>query len=140
MSNNWAGYVYWHWAYNAAFYNVTGRAISSKYLSSGTGGYCYGYFYAFTSSTDFPYLDNYYCNNQNLPCYNCWSALSGYNGQNIAGLCTPRFLRFDYYTSSYTDYYKMFRYYKIESKESNSAVSADELISNVQHWIQYREK
>lgn len=139
-NDNWAGYVYWHWAYNAAFYNETRRAISSRYLGSGDGGFCYGYFYAFTNSTNFPYLDNYYCNSQNLPSYNCWSALSGYNAQNISGLCTPRFFRFDYYTSRYTDYYKMFRYYKIDAKESSSEVSAGGLISNVQRWVQYREK
>lgn len=138
VSNSWAGYVYYHWAYNAALYNVTARAISSKYLASGTGGFCYCYFWAFTDGTDYPYLDNGYCNNQNLPSYNCWPAVSGYNAQNVKGLCTPRFFRFDYYTSSYTDYYKMFQYYRIDSKESSSAVSAGGMISNVQHWVQYR--
>lgn len=140
VSNAWAGYVYYHWAYNAALYNVTARYISSKYLSKGAGGFAYVYFYAFTSGTNYPYLGTDYCNNQNLPSYNCWSAISGYNAQNIPGLCTPRFLRFDYYTSTYTDYYKMFQYYKIDAKESSSAVTAGGLISNVQHWVQYRAK
>lgn len=140
VSNAWAGYVYYHWAYNAALYNVTARAISSKCLQSGTGGYCYKYFYAFTDSTNYPYLGTDYCNNQNLPSYNCWPAVSKYNAQNISGLCTPRFFRFDYYNSTYTDYYKMFQYYKIDAKESSSAVTAGGLISNVQHWVQYRAK
>lgn len=140
VSNAWTGYVYYHWAYNAALYNVTARAISSKCLQSGTGGYCYKYFYAFTNSTNYPYLGKDYCNNQNLPSYNCWPAVSSYNAQNIPGLCTPRFFRFDYYTSTYTDYYKMFQYYKIDAKESSSAVTSGGLISNVQHWVQYRAK
>lgn len=140
VSNNWAGYVYYHWAYNAPFANNNARAVSSKYLASGTGGFCFGYFWAFQDATSYPYLDSNYCNNQNLPSYNCWTALSGYNGQNVKGLCTPRFFRFDYYTSTYTDYYKMFQYYKIDAKESSSAVTPGSLISNVQHWVQYREK
>lgn len=140
VSNSWAGYVYYHWAYNAPFANVTGRAVSSKYLHSGTGGYCFGYFWAFKDATDYPYLDRGYCNNQNMPSYNCWAALSSYNGKNINGLCTPRFFRFDYGLSTYTDYYKMFQYYKIDAKESSSAVTAGGMISNVKHWVQYREK
>lgn len=140
VSNRWAGYVYYHWAYSAPFANVCQRAVSSKYLGSGTGGYWFGYFWAFKDSTSYPYLDNGYCNNQNMPSYNCWSALSSYNGKNVNGLCTPRFFRFDYYTSTYTDYYKMFQYYRIDGKESGSPVSAGGLISNVRHWVQYREK
>lgn len=140
VSNRWTGYVYYHWAYNAPFANVCQRAVSSKYLGSGTGGYYFGYFWAFKDSKSYPYLDNGYCNNQNMPSYNCWSALSSYNGKNVNGLCTPRFFRFDYNTSTYTDYYKMFQYYRIDGKESISPVSAGGLISNVQHWVQYREK
>ncbi|MBD5137340.1 MAG: leucine-rich repeat protein [Lachnospiraceae bacterium] len=139
VSNSWAGYVYYHWAYNAALYNVTSRAISSTYLASGTGGFCYCYFWAFLDGTNYPYLDNGYCNNQNLPSYNCWPAVSSYNGQNVYGLCTPRFFRFDYYTSTYTDYYKMFQYYRLDAKESSSVVYAGGMISNVRHWVQYRE-
>ena len=140
VSNNWAGFVYYHWAYNAALYNETKRAVSSKYLASGTGGFCYCYFWAFLDGTSYPYLDNGYCNNQNLPSYNCWPAVSGYNAQNVKGLCTPRFFRFDYYTSTYTDYYKMFKYYRLDAKESSSVVYAGGMISNVQHWVQYRER
>lgn len=140
VENVWGGYVYYHWVYNAPFANRTDRSVSSKFLASGTDGYWYGYFYAFTNSTAFPYLDNSYCNNQNLPSYNCWSALSQYNGQNINGLCSPRFFRFDYYLSYYTDYYKMFQYYKLEQKESSSVVVETDLVSNVQHWVKYREK
>lgn len=140
VNNYWEGFVYYHWAINAAYYNNTGRAISSCYLANGQGGYCYGYFYAFTSATTYPYLDNLYCNNQNLPSYNCADQFGSYVGQNISGLYTPRFFRFDYYRSYYIDYYKMFKYYKIESKESSTKVTATDLITNVQRWVQYRAK
>lgn len=48
--------------------------------------------------------------------------------------------RFNYYTSSYTDYYKMFQYQKVENLESITSVTPDDTISNVQKWVQYREK
>lgn len=133
VSNNWAGYVYWHWMYNVAYANVTNRAISSKRATYGSLSYVY--FDAFTSSTNCPYLDNYYCNSQNLPSYNCHSVMPSRTGN---GKGTPRYFRFDYYTSTYTDYSKMFQYYKIEAKESASPVTASGMVTNVQHWVQYR--
>ncbi len=141
VSNSWAGYVYWHWMYNCAYANRTDRAISGTRLNSGTGGYAYVYFYAFTSSVDCPYLDNYYCNNQNLPCYNCANIMPE---TSSLGIGTPRFLRFDYYISSYTDYQKIYQFKKVESLESSTAVSAsvsgNVTISNVKHWVRYRVK
>ena len=51
-----------------------------------------------------------------------------------------RWFRFDYYTCYYTDYYKMFQYKKEENKESTTKVTASDSITNVQEWVQYREK
>ena len=34
----------------------------------------------------------------------------------------------------------MFKYYKIESKESTTQVTATDLISNVKHLVKYRAK
>ena len=52
--------------------------------------------------------------------------------------------RFDYYTSSYTDYYKMFQYRKVEDLESTTQVSAgtsgNVTISNVNRWVRWRPK
>ncbi len=67
VSDSWGGYVYWHWMYNVSYANRTDRAISGQRLTSGTNGFAYIYFYAFTSRVDCPYLDKYYCNNQTLP-------------------------------------------------------------------------
>lgn len=142
VSNTDAGYVYWHWAYNAAYYNTTKRAISSKKLTKGTDGYAYIYFYAFTSATSYAYLDNYYCNSQNLPSYNCSAQFTSYVGKNVTGLCTPRFFRFSYKTCTYTDYYKLFHYTKTENLESTTAVSASssstQVISNVKAYVKYK--
>lgn len=141
VSNSWAGYIYWHWyyavsgatAYDTEHYGLS-RAVGD------TKGFVNGYncklFEAHQSSASYPSLGSTsYSGSSTLTEYDCWDALSswGYNGQR-------RYFRFDYYTCSYTDYYKMFQYYKIESKESQTAVTASDLISNVQHWVQYREK
>ena len=48
--------------------------------------------------------------------------------------------RFDYYVSNYTDYYKMFQYQKVEEKETTTEIANGGSISNVQKWVQYREK
>ncbi len=137
VSNSWTGYVYWHWMYNVSYANVTNRAISSKRGTFGANNFAYIYFYAFTSSVNCPYLDNLYCNSQNVPSYNCASVLPE---TGKLGIGTPRFLRFDYYTSTYTDYYKMFKYYRDTNEESSTAVSSGNNISNVQHWVKFREK
>ncbi len=52
----------------------------------------------------------------------------------------PRCFRFDYYTSYYSDYYKMFQYRKVEELESGTLVEEGNGISNVQAWVKYRER
>ena len=52
--------------------------------------------------------------------------------------CT-RWFRFDYYVSRYTEYYRMFKYYRDENKESTSYPSGND-ISNIVEWVKYREK
>ena len=133
----WSGFVYYKWDYNAPYANNTGRAISPVRLNSGTSGYAYWYFHANLSSTDHPYLDNYYCNNYNMPSYNCSSE---FNNSDLAGP-TPRFFRFNYYTTKYTDYQKMYQYTKVTNGlESATEISASGSISNVQAWVKYRAK
>lgn len=133
----WSGFVYYKWDYNAPYANNTGRAISPVRLNSGTSGYAYWYFHANLSSTDHPYLDNYYCNNYNMPSYNCSSE---FNNSDLAGP-TPRFFRFNYYTTKYTDYQKMYQYTKVTNGlESATEISTSGSISNVQAWVKYRAK
>lgn len=135
VSTSEAGFVYYKWDYNAPYANNTHRSISHKFRSTGVAdNFWYGYFHANLSTKNHPYLDNSYCNNANMPSYNCSSE---FNTSATAGP-TPRFFRFKYYQASYNDYYKVFKYYKLESKESLSAVTETDLISNVQNWVQYR--
>ena len=48
--------------------------------------------------------------------------------------------RLDVRQCTYTDYVKMFKFYKIDSKESASEVTETDNISNIEHWVQYRAK
>lgn len=141
VSNSWGGYIYWHWMYDVAYANRTDRTISHRsgywdeYGNSGRGSY-YQYFTAIASTVDCPYLNKYYCCSQGLASYNCKSILT-----NTTHVGTPRFFRFEYYVSSYVDYQKMYQYKKVTTgNESSTAVSAGGEISNVQHYVRYREK
>jgi|GEM_PF-392492 uncharacterized repeat protein (TIGR02543 family) len=140
VNTNWAGWIYWHWMYNVGWANVTNRAISHRYgywnSSGGTsGGFLYQYFTAIASATDCPYLDNMYCCSQNLPSYNAISIIS-----DTTNVGTPRMFRFNYYNCSYTDYEKVFVYQKVENLESSTPVTPSSTITNVQHWVRYRDK
>ncbi len=139
VTNWWSGYIYWHWMYDCGSYrNVTNRHISSipGRQSTGAGSsYPYEYFFAMASSVDCPYLDNSYCCQQNLPSYNCHSIIT-----DTLAAWNPRCFRFDYYTSYYSDYYKMFQYRKVEELESGTLVEEGNGISNVQAWVKYRER
>ena len=141
VTNKKAGYVYWHWMYNVAFADNTKRTISDRsgsYDANGnSGGYYYGYFDAFLSSADCPYLDNYYCCSRNQASYNCINVMPD---KSSLGTGTPRYFRFEYYTSSYTDYERIYQYSLTQSKESSTAVSEGNGISNVQVWVQYVAK
>lgn len=48
--------------------------------------------------------------------------------------------RFSYYMSTCTYYTKMYQYEKVTSEESTSKVTAGGEISNVKHYVMYREK
>lgn len=141
VSNKWAGYVYWHWMYSVNYANNTQRAISDRYGSfdqyGKTPGFMYKYFSAFTSSVDAPYLDNYYCCSRNQPSYNCVNIMPD---KSSMGTGTPRYFRFDYNESSYTDYKKIFFYSKTtKDKESTSEVTEGNGISNVRVYVRYKK-
>ncbi|MGN0610496.1 MAG: PASTA domain-containing protein [Ruminiclostridium sp.] len=153
VSNNWAGYIYWHWAYNAPYRNNTGRWISDRNQTAGSSrgltDYPYCYFFAFMSTTNAPTLSGFTYTwganakyNSSATTYNCSSCLpSGADTSATSGLNNPRFLRFDYYTSTYTDYQKIFQYKKVTTGlESTTEISNGGAISNVQKYVKYRKK
>ena len=111
------------------------RAIYNKKGNGPDNGFYYKYFGAFTSTKGNYNSDTGYCNSQNIRNYIVPDRTSYASCQGAT-----RWFRFDYYTSTYVDYYKMFQYQKIENLESETEVTASETISNVQKWIQYRIK
>ena len=112
----------------------------------GLDNYYYQYFYAFKSTTNAPTLDSSSfvwganAQAQNIQSYNCANCLpSGADTSNTSGLNNPRFLRFDYYTSSYTDYQKIYKYYR-NVNYSATEPGTGSSISNKVKYVKYREK
>ncbi len=135
VSNVFAGYIYWHWMYDCG-----GGAASSSwrniYYQKGTRYYGYKYFGAFTSTNGNYSSDKSYCCGLNITNYIVPERTSFASCQGAT-----RWFRFDYYTSHYTDYYKMFQYRKVEEGlESATQIVASDTISNVQNLVQYRPK
>ncbi len=154
VSTTRSGYVYWHWAYNAAYANRTDRWISDRNQTAGSSrnlpNYVYCYFYAFTSSTNAPRLTDFTYTwtangkyDSSAITYNCGNCLpSGADKSSKSGLNNSRFLRFDYYTATYTDYYKLFHYQKTENLESATEISASSssgtVISDIKEYVKYK--
>ncbi|MBR2521128.1 MAG: InlB B-repeat-containing protein [Oscillospiraceae bacterium] len=153
VSNSWEGYIYWHWAYNAAYYNNTSRWISDRKQTAGSSrgltDYAYKYFFAFLSTTNAPAISGFTFTwgasakyDSGASTYNCSGCLpSGADKSATSGLNNPRFLRFDSYICYYEDYNKLFTYEKKENLETATeipAVADNESISNQKEWVKYK--
>ena len=136
VSNAWAGYVYWHWMYDCGNSNGTSTRAILDYKGTGPDtGFAYKYFGAFTSTKGDYSHDKYYCNSRNITNYivperTAYSQCQG----------ATRWFRFDYYKSTYIDYQKIYQYLKVENLESATAVTESSTISNVKHWVRYRDR
>ena len=139
VSNSWAGYVYWHWMYDCGGANAGNRIICAyKGLENKHTGYNYKYFGAFTSTTNYVYQGT----------SGVGSATSGMGVYKVTDRTSYassqgsyRWYRFDYYTSTYTDYQRIYQYQKVTAgNESTTQVTNGGEISNVQHYVRYREK
>ena len=140
VSNSWAGWIYWHWMYDANYASgESTRAIWNQSGWSSTNGFLYKYFGAFNSTTDYQNGGTGYTNNLGWTNYivndrTSWDDCQG----------STRWFRFDYYMCEYVDYYKMFQYQRVEDLESTTPVNAETnenvTISNVQEWVQYSEE
>lgn len=136
VSNSWRGYIYWHWMYDCGGANGTSqRAIYHQYGYGPDNGFLYKYFGAFDSSNGNYSSDTGYCNSQGIRNYIVPERTANSQCQGAT-----RWFRFDYYNSSYVDYTAYFTYEKTEEKESSTEVTNGGNISNVVHWVQYREK
>ncbi len=140
VNNRFAGYCYFHYMYDVPYHETTGRAISDRYGMFDTHGregkgFGYWYFSAFLSSVDAPYLDKLYCCSRNQPSYDCRNIMPD---KSSLGTGTPRYFRFNYYESVYTDYEKVFRYTRSTRKESETEVYPSDSITNVCVYVKYK--
>lgn len=137
VSNTHAGYVYWHWKYavaNANWYDTVNFGLDRTFNNSKTS--YFNVFHAFTSTNSYPAVGTGWCQGDRAAqSYDCLNATEG------SIVSQRRYLRFDYYLSTYTDYTKVFQYQKVTTDlESSTQVTAGGEISNVQHYVRYREK
>lgn len=141
VSNSWAGWIYWHWMYNTDGANAYNRAIyyqKGNGSSASTGNnYWYGLFGAFKSTNNYSgQTDSNW--NQNDTYYKWYHVTDRSSYADTQG--SYWWYRMEYWTSTYTDYYKLFHYSKTENLESDTEVTAADGISNIQAWVRYRAK
>lgn len=137
VSNSWTGYVYWHWMYSSSTYsNNMERPIYNKKGIGPATKYNYTTMQAVLSSIDHPQASSGYVEGTGLTSYD---VRSEFNTFAVIGH-TPRCFRFDYYTSTYTDYQKVFQYMKVTNEESTTQITSGGEISNVVEMVRYRTK
>ncbi|MBQ5423867.1 MAG: hypothetical protein IIU33_01445, partial [Bacteroidales bacterium] len=143
VNNQWAGYIYWHWMYNTAANGTATRAIYDRYGTGPDNGYLYQYFFAFTHWKGDYQSDLYYCNSRSIRNY----IVNDTHTSNAECGGATRWFRFDYYTSSYTDYQRIYQYQKVTNGlESSTAVNngtdpaTGGQISNATKYVRYRAK
>jgi len=124
VSTAWAGFIYWHWTHTPDYVNggtyAWNRVISDSKTSAFTT------FYALTSNIDYKY-ESYVYNLKDL-----WLELDAWSYW---------FHRFDYYTCTYVDYQKIYKFKKVTNNlESKTQVTNGGNISNVEKWALYIPK
>ena len=135
VSDSWGGYVYWHWMYSVSGNGTPRRAIYHKYGYGPDTGFLYKYFGAFTSTNGNYSSDTGYCNSQGIRNYIIPERTANSECQGAT-----RWFRFEYNTSTYTDYALFFTYQKQVQETSDTEVTEGGEISNVQVYVRYRER
>lgn len=71
--------------------------------------------------------------------YDCKSIIpSNADTSKESGLGTRRFFRLEYYTSTYTDYQKVYKYYRDLNNQSTDPGSGSNITNKVK-YVKYRE-
>lgn len=125
VSNVQEGYIYWHWMYNVAYANSTGRMISYK---KGTyNNWAYSYFHAMASNTNcskYTGSTNYYGGTADR--YNARDVIldmttSSQRNDSKSGIGTNLYFRINRMKSTYTDYTMYYKHYKDVAYSSSPA-------------------
>lgn len=146
VSNVQEGWIYWHWMYNVAYANSTGRMIS---LKKGTyNNWAYSYFHAMASNTDcskYTGDTGYY--GGTAARYNARSVIldmttSAQREKGTSGIGTNLYFRFNRMKSTYTDYQKIYKYYRDLNYQTADPGSGSNgiTVSNKTVYVKYRVK
>ena len=129
VTNSLAGYIYWHWMYSVKYCRIVkhggyDRTIATKKGSytyaGGSGNASFQYFFAMASTVDCPTIStgsSLLKGDSSMTVYDCYDIIPSLTTQSqrdnsSSGIGTDRFLRTPYYTSTYKDYDKIFKYYR----------------------------
>lgn len=141
INTTWKGYIYWHWAYDNYVKTACDRVVGHKYgkykvkTVDGTCTFDYTLFKAFTSNTVYKTTVANGSNGETV--YRIQDTMTSY-AQSGGSYW---WYRLDYYTTSYTDYIKMYTHQRVTNNlESSTAVTASSTISNVKKYVKYRPK
>jgi uncharacterized repeat protein (TIGR02543 family) len=150
VSNAHAGWIYWHWAYNAKYSASACRIIAYK-PGTYSDGSVYGYWYSIKSTVSCPVttkkwngsvyntIGQYPQNGRTT--YDCTQLINDTNyvpashktADGTIGLCTWRFYRLEYFTSTKTIYQKYYKFYKDVSYSATDPGNG----SNISNKIKY---
>lgn len=122
------GYIYMHWCQGRSLSSGPYDSWIERTPTNANGNNCYT-IHSFDTSTNFTSTDR------------SGNAYKADNVYDYKWACTDSYYwyKIPYYTCWYTDYYKVFKYTKSETKESVEYPTGNN-ISNIQEWVQYRIK
>ncbi len=145
VTNEQTGYIYWHWAYSAAYHSTLERIIAYKKGVYGDNNWGFIYFYAIKSTKVMPQSPSSYNTIGQYPkngrtTYNCRTLISDTSvvpsadkTNSNSGLCTWRFYRLPYYTSTYTDFQKIYNHYRDLSYQSIDPGNGSNITNKVKY-------
>ena len=136
VSNQWTGYVYWHWMYEiGGVTEWSTREFGLNRVFNDFRGWADGYnFTVFTAFLSTNGCRQHWASNGNPMYYDCTDEYGKWIDDGQLG-----FWRFDYYTSSYTDYYRLFHYVRYEyNLESASPLYESDTIYNIREYAKYK--
>ena len=135
ISDNVAGYIYWHYAYPLKEKNAAGnRFIANQYHLKIDGCGYTDIFCAFKSDKD--YTNTTIGKYTGETIYRIQDTHTSYNESGGSYWWS----RFEYYSCAYKDIKTLYQYYRTIEKESATEIINGERISNVEKMVRYRRK
>jgi len=113
-------------------------------VGSNGNNYHFQYFFAFESTTNCPTVSNGSTRPTGLTSYNCSSIIKNVTTEAqrnsaTSGVGSNYFLRFETFNSPYTDYQKIFKYYRNINYTSTDPGTGSNITNKVK-YVKYREK